>query len=107
MRSKHAGGSTTTHLAGSVDSVRQAQVNVERVAELPSGVPACWKVDAHPTSPDMMLVTLWLLEGLPERIEFWFRAIACREALPGVDFDHFTVTSQACQVIALPVAVGS
>ena len=84
--------------------MEQAQVNIERVAEMPGDVPACWKVDAHPTSRDTKIVTLYLQEGLPEQIEFWYRAVACREALPESDFDHFTVTSQACQVIELPFA---
>lgn len=82
-------------------------MNVERVAELPGGVPAIWTVDAHPVDPMIAQVTIYLQDGLPLQLEFWAKAMACREALPGVAFDHFTVTSEACNVVALPVAVGN
>lgn len=85
--------------------MRQAQINVERVDRLPGGVPAIWTVDAHPTDSRTTLVTVYLEDGLPTQLEFWMKAMACRAALPGVDFDHFTVTSRACRVVPLPTAV--
>lgn len=104
---KQRAGGPQLHPLGAWKSVKQAMVNVERVSELPGGVPVCWKIDAHPSDPNMHLVTVYLIDGLPERLEFWYRSMACREAMPGVDFDHFTVTSWSYPVASLPLPVAA
>lgn len=79
--------------------MQQVCVHVHHSSNMPEGLPAVWEKRAC-TDGGLML-DLWLRADLPVEVAGHFRRMALRDVCPNIDFDAFTITTEAVPVAAI------
>lgn len=68
----------------------QVDVVVQHRNDLPGGLPAIWIKDR--CGEGRCVVNLYLRSDMPQSLADMFRVMAVRDALPGVEFDFYTIS---------------